>query len=132
MSFGDQMRKILFLFLILVTACSSFHGSTTKTNEQEQTVDAIRDLGTAIEAYKLANDHYPVNTSGNLEELQDKLVPKYLKELRYQDGWGNQLEYYCLKTEGPYFIISLGSDKERDVGLYKTDRSPSGLGFKEI
>ena len=127
------MRNILFCFLILIIGCTSHHESATTTkSEQEKTVDAMRDLGTAVEAYKLANNHYPVVSSGNVEELRDIFVPKYLKELRYHDGWGNKLEYYCLKQEGPYFIISLGSDKERDVDLYKTDRSPSGLGFKEI
>jgi Bacterial type II secretion system protein G. len=126
------MRKILYLLLIVISACSTVQSSKGTKGEQEKTVDAIRDLGTAIEAYKLANNHYPEVSSGDVEKLRDKLVPKYLKELRYHDGWGNKLEYYCLKPEGPYYIISLGADKERDVDLYKTDRSPSGLGFKEI
>lgn len=132
----DMMRLIRIVVygaLIVLMACSTFQSSSKKIKgEQYKTVDAIRDLGTAVEAYNLANDRYPVLSSGNIEELRDELVPKFLSELRYDDGWGNKIEYYCLKPEGPYYIISFGADKERDIGLYKTDRSPSGLGFKEI
>jgi type II secretory pathway pseudopilin PulG len=127
------LRNLLFAFLILLTACSVFRSSSeNRALEQTKTVDAIRDLGTAIEAYKLANESYPLGKTGHLEEIEPFLVPKFITTLAREDGWGNEIEYYCLNTEGPYYIISLGSDKERDVGLYKTDRSPSGLGFNVI
>jgi hypothetical protein len=110
-----------------------FRSSSEKTvTEQRRTVDVIRDLGTAIEAYKLVHGTYPLGKTGHLEEIEPLLVPKFLSKLHNEDGWGNEIEYYCLKPEGPYYIVSLGSDKERDVGLYKTDRSPSGLGFNVI
>ena len=95
-------------------------------------MDVIRDIGTAIEAYKLTNGRYPVSSTGHVEQIEDKLVPEFLEDMDDDDGWGNEIEYYCLNPEGPYYVISLGSDKERDVGLYKTDRSPSGFGFNVI
>src|SRR4026208_1159390 len=109
------MNRFLCLLLIVLCSCSSTKLPKGTNGEQQRTVDSIRDLGTAVEAFKLANNRYPVVTSGNVEELQDELVPKFLAELRYHDGWENKLEYYCLKPDGPYFIISLGADKERDV-----------------
>ena len=125
-------RNIVLFFLVLVLFSACFVFRPSKQIQQARTVDAIRDLGTAIEAYKLNNDRYPVLTSGHVSELESELVPRYLRKLRDTDGWGAGIEYYCSKPEGPYYIISLGSDKERDVGLYQTDRFPSGLGFKEI
>ena len=127
------MRRLLFASLILLAACSVFRSSSEKkVINQTRTVDVIRDVGTAIEAYKLANGTYPIGKTGHLEEIEPFLVPNFIKTLLREDGWGNEIEYYCLNPEGPYYIISLGSDKERDVGLYKTDRSPSGLGFTVI
>jgi type II secretory pathway pseudopilin PulG len=129
------MRNIFLLMavILLMAGCSVFRGSSKATlAQQEKTVDAIRDIGTAIEAYKLVAGKYPVASSGHVEEIQDLLVPKYIGKFPEEDGWGNELEYYCVQPEGPYYIISLGSDKERDVGLYKTNRLPSGLGFNII
>jgi hypothetical protein len=127
-------RTFLIVILLFISGCSIFRGSSQNTGKSPQlkTVDAIRDIGTAVEAYKLANGSYPVVSSGEIEELQGILVPKFLSEFHSKDAWGNSLEYYCLKQDGPYFIISLGSDHNRDIGLYQTDRSPSGLGFKVI
>jgi type II secretory pathway pseudopilin PulG len=130
------MRRILVLLILigLLGGCSVFRGSSKapKVVQQEKTVDAIRDLGTAIEAYKLVEGKYPVATSGHIEEIKGLLVPKYLASFPEEDGWGNEIEYYCAQPEGPYYIISLGSDKERDVGLYHSNRLPSGLGFNVI
>src|SRR5687768_5569065 len=129
------MRNILTIVsLVLVLAgCTIFQrAEQRKIDEQAKTIDAMRDVGTAIEAYKLANGKYPVASSGHLEQIEGQLVPLFLRELPEEDGWGNELEYYCRNPEGPYFIISLGADKTRDVGLYKTDHSPSGLGFTVI
>jgi hypothetical protein len=95
-------------------------------------VEAIRAIGTAVEAYKLVHGQYPILETGHVEAIEDQLVPRFLTRLPEEDGWGNEIEYYNMKPEGPYFIISLGADKVRDVGLYKTDRSPSGIGFTEI
>lgn len=127
------MRNLLFASLIFLAACSVFRSpSENRAINQAKTVDAIRDLGTSIEAYKLVQGTYPLGRTGHLEEIEVLLVPKYVSIMPRDDGWGNEIEYYCLNPEGPYYIISLGSDKERDVGLYKTDRSPSGLGFNVI
>lgn len=131
------MKKIILVIAVVafVTGCSAFRDSRDerqKTAAQERTVDAIRDIGTAIEAYKLNAGHYPVSTSGHTDEISALLVPRYLKFFPEEDGWGNEIEYYCMTPEGPYYIISLGSDEERDVGLYKTDRLPSGVGFNII
>ncbi|MCI0413081.1 type II secretion system protein GspG [bacterium] len=128
-----MLRNLLFASLILLAACSVFRSSSkNRVIKQSKTVDAIRDLGTAVEAYKLVYGTYPIGKTGHLEEIEAQLEPRFLRKMSEEDGWGNEVEYYCLNPEGPYYIISLGSDKERDVGLYKTDRSPSGLGFNVI
>ena len=130
------MRRILLLCFVVVfvsSGCSIFKNSSERRiAEQEETVDVIRDIGTAIEAYKLSKGSYPVSSDGHLEKIEDLLVPEFLEDFDDDDGWGTEIEYYCQNPEGPYYLISLGSDKERDVGLYKTDRYPSGFGFNVI
>ena len=129
-----MLKAFLFVCLVvMMSGCSVFRGSSKATAKQQtDTVEAIRAVGTAVEAYHLNNGRYPVLTDGHAEKIESLLVPHYLERLPDEDGWGNEIEYYCAKPDGPYYIISLGSDKDRDVGLYKTDRSPSGFGFNVI
>jgi len=42
--------------------------SRDKAIKQTKTVDVIRDIGTAVEAYKLVHGSYPIGMSGHLEE----------------------------------------------------------------
>lgn len=129
------MRQTVLLVCVvfLLNACSGFRGTRGATTEQQQkTVETIRALGTAVEAFKLAEGHYPVSTKGEVEEIRRYIYPTYVSTLPEEDGWGNDIEYYCAQPEGPYYIISFGSDKERDVGLYQSNQSPTGIGFSVI
>lgn len=65
-------------------------------------------LGRAIEAFKSDYPYAPkVKELDQLENYAD-FVPKYIKELPLEDGWGNYLYY---KAEGAdYWIGSAGSD----------------------
>src|SRR5688572_31206456 len=108
------MRNIIVIvsLLFILSGCTIFRRSEQRTSdeqrtidEQAKTVDAMRDVGTAIEAYKMANGKYPISSSGHLEAIESELVPLFLRDLPEEDGWGNELEYYCQNPEGPYYII---------------------------
>src|SRR5437868_6308271 len=105
-----QMRKILFLALaagaVLLYSCSFFHHSRSNQYLQHETIEAIRDIGVACEAYHFNNHKYIVNDSGKIETLEPLLVPTYLKKMPMKDGWGRSLEYFCVDEKGPYYIIS--------------------------
>jgi type II secretory pathway pseudopilin PulG len=129
------MRHIILILCaaLAISACSVFRGSfKSDGDQQKKTVDVMRDIGTAVEAFKLNTGHYPVSTDGEVDDIKHLLVPEYIDSVTERDGWGTEIEYYCAKPEGPYYVISLGSDKDRDVGLYHSNRSPSGLGFTTI
>ncbi len=65
-------------------------------------------LGRAIEAFKSDYTYAPKVTELDQLKTYADFVPKYIKELPLEDGWGNYLYY---KEEGAnYWIGSAGSD----------------------
>jgi len=78
----------------------------------------MSNIANALDLYRLDNSHYP-STQQGLEALVRKPSgtpePKnwnpdgYLKSVP-EDPWGNAYEYVSPGTEGPYDLISLGSD----------------------
>src|SRR5688572_1125278 len=106
------MRHIILILCaaLVISACSAFRGfSRSKADQQKKTVDVMRDIGTAVEAFKLNTGHYPVSTGGEVDEIKHLLVPEYIDSVSERDGWGTEIEYYYAKPEGPYYVISLGS-----------------------
>ena len=77
-------------------------------------------LGRAIEAFKSDYTYAPKVTELDQLNTYANFVPKYIKRLPLEDGWGNYLYY---KAEGPnYWIGSAGSDGDflgfAQKGLY--------------
>ncbi len=97
--------------------------------EQKQTIEDIRAVGTAMFAWykaemaprrsaeahhkaeEAARDQQTASLSAvpaiSREELTKILVPKYLKQIPAQDGWGNPYEFY-LNTSDPNAIHAMG------------------------
>src|SRR6185295_6742843 len=59
--------------------------------KQKRTLADIRTIGTAIEAYAVDTNVYPL--SGDLPALAAVLEPVYIRTLPRKDGWGNPLIY---------------------------------------
>ena len=73
----------------------------------------IRSIGTAIEAYSIDNNRYPV-TDGwqSAEALVESLQPVYIRTLPLIDGWGHEFHVY---SDGEtYVLVSAGKDGELD------------------
>lgn len=88
-----------------------------------QTRRVIESLGTKIDLNSL--DGYAVVPDGNLQKT--KLV---LSEQPHKDVWGNELKYFCLNPNGPYWIVSYGSDGKPDAGIYEPNGLPKERLFK--
>jgi Tfp pilus assembly protein PilE len=70
--------------------------TATQRAKQKRTMADIRSLSTAVEAYSTDhNNEYPKGSS--LAELSQSLAPTYIKMVPSADGWGNTLQYVCLK-----------------------------------
>jgi hypothetical protein len=75
--------------------------------KQKKTMEAMKEIGTAIESYKTDYGKSPAGES--LSDLQSILAPIYIKSLPLRDAWGNDLLYK--KTgKGTYMIASPGKD----------------------
>lgn len=78
----------------------------------------MSNIANALDLYRLDNSHYP-STQQGLKALVSKPSgspePKnynpdgYLKSVP-EDPWGNPYEYISPGTEGPYDLLSYGSD----------------------
>lgn len=105
------------------TSTPATEDSVAETIEkQKKTIENVRTVGTAMFAWLTDQDNAlteaqdPPNgelpwsqckavSSGELEQL---LVPKYLRELPTEDGWGHPLEY-CIDQQASYMVIALRS-----------------------
>jgi hypothetical protein len=97
--------------------------------EQKQTIQDIRDVGTAMYAWykaemaprRSAEAHHKAEEAArdpqtaslgdvpaiSREELTKILVPKYLQQIPSQDGWGNPYEFH-LNTSDPDALHVMG------------------------
>lgn len=96
-----------------------------KRGRARKTMSDMRAIGAALEAYAVDNNQYPVVLSGEIKSLVSVVQPTYIRALPLSDAWGGAFRYYCLKPEGPYWVIAYGQDVEPQKGLYKMDGSPS-------
>jgi type II secretory pathway pseudopilin PulG len=74
--------------------------------KQKRSVADLRAVGTAIEAYRVDHDAYPV--AHDFGELRETLTPQYLRMLPMMDGWGHA--YHVSSSGTTYEIRSLGKD----------------------
>ena len=84
--------------------------TAVQKGKQKATMADMEAISMAIDAY--IADHKAAPQGKNLADIQDKLQPKYIKELPLKDAWGNDYQYThgaaAKKTE--YAIASAGKD----------------------
>lgn len=79
-------------------------------SKQKRTMADERAIATAVETYASEHNRYP-----SPESLESSLVPKYMKVLTKNDGWGHPFRYECWNIQGgegcdAYAIGSGGKD----------------------
>jgi len=97
---------------------------------EQRTMNDIRSIATAIEAYTIDNDAYPCPHDGivPLEGLRSMLEPIYIKTMPREDGWGNPILFSC-SPQG-YGLVSFGPDGNPDTNYAGAGPGLSGLGRK--
>jgi general secretion pathway protein G len=88
--------------------------TAVQRSKQKRTMADIRTLATAAEAYATDKNEYPKSAA----DLPAALAPKYIRTVPIVDGWGNALQYVCLKDATTpdsdkcvgYIIGSAGKD----------------------
>ena len=74
--------------------------------KQKRTMADIRSIGTAVEAYAVDTNKYPVATTA--ATLQSTVEPIYIKSMPLADGWANTFQVNASTTE--YTVYSQGKD----------------------
>ncbi|HJQ96778.1 MAG TPA: type II secretion system protein GspG [Candidatus Polarisedimenticolaceae bacterium] len=74
--------------------------------KQKRTMIDIRSIGTAMEAYRLDRNAYPV--AETIGDLSAALSPVYVKAMPTTDGWQHPLQVQV--TDEHYLIYSFGKD----------------------
>ena len=92
--------------------------SKIRIAQRKQTIADMRAIGTAVEAFFIDYNAYPLEKEGKIENLRSKVEPNYIRELPLQDAWGNPFFYRCVEPRGPYWIISHGADGMPDAEIY--------------
>ncbi len=73
-----------------------------------QTLDDMRSIATAAEAYDTDNNRYPAAAS--MEDLRKFLEPTYIRTLPAKDFWGNDFVWHISPDAQHYRIISAGAE----------------------
>ncbi len=74
--------------------------------KQKRSMADMRSIGTAVEAYAVDNNVYPVATTAT--GLQSIVAPIYIKSMPTIDGWSNTFAVAAATTQ--YTITSNGRD----------------------
>jgi len=98
--------------------------TAVQRGKQKRTMSDMRALATAIEAYAVDQNQYPVATScptgvtgmigsvGAIDAASFSLLsPTYVSQPQKMDGWGNFFQY--ANDSSNYVILSTGSDRTR-------------------
>jgi hypothetical protein len=73
-----------------------------------RTMSDMRSIASAVEAYAIDNDEYPL--VGDYAALEPLLVPDYMTELPMEDMWGHAYAYTVSPDGQQYRVVSAGSD----------------------
>ncbi|MGH9368856.1 MAG: prepilin-type N-terminal cleavage/methylation domain-containing protein [Thermoanaerobaculia bacterium] len=94
--------------------------NAVQRGKQKRTMSDMRALATAIEAYQVDNNFYPVaacapgayTVSGAVLALSSftNLQPTYIAQVPIQDGWGRFLSYAVDNALSKYNVRSFGRD----------------------
>ncbi len=80
--------------------------------KQKRTMADMRSVGTAVEAYAVDNNVYPV---GNLGAAEPVLEPIYIKQMPLTDGWRNTLIYTGVTTGYTVESYAKGNVNDADI-----------------
>ena len=74
--------------------------------KQKRTMADLRSIGTAVEAYAVDNNNYPV--AADAASLSSSVAPIYIKTMPTKDGWSYTLQ--VTSTASSYTLYSTGKD----------------------
>jgi type II secretory pathway pseudopilin PulG len=80
---------------------------------QKRNLADMRAIGTAIEAYGVDHQSYPISDS-NVSEIHTYLEPTYMKKVPLKDKWGNLFLYRSYDGQS-YTLTSFGKDHKQDL-----------------
>jgi len=105
--FGDDL-------VLVVGGDGLANGPRTVVARQRVTVADMRSIATAVEAFAVDNNLYPLQDDGlrTLESIRHELEPIYIRTIPLNDAWGNPMLYWC--DESRYIILSLAADGSLD------------------
>lgn len=122
---GIVMLVSLFLWLPAMLAAIAIPNFLTAANsaKQKRTVEDIRSIASAAEAYATDYNTYPSGES--IDALAARLEPTYIQTMPLKDGWGHALHYratdcndrYCAS----YVLASGGKNGELEGPLAPRD-----------
>lgn len=95
-----------------IVATNFMGGLTSGRSRQKRTLSDMRSISTAIEAYGTDANGYPA--AGSLDALVPVLVPRYIRDLPREDGWGNP--YRFASNAKSYRLASAGKGGDWDRG----------------
>ena len=80
--------------------------------KQKRTMADMRSIGTAVEAYAVDNNVYPV---GNIGAAEPVLEPIYIKQMPLTDGWRNAFVYTGATTGYTIESYAKGNGNDADI-----------------
>jgi len=127
-----EVLLVVAIIGILATVLIFAVGGTQEKAKKDTTVVLIRQVGEALERYKLDIGHFPLEEEDGLdalvkqpsyteEGLEEKWAGPYLK-VEPVDAWGSKLGYQLSEPGSeeaktlPYKVWSLGPNKTDDNG----------------
>ena len=96
---------IPMLGIIAAIAIPNFLNAVDR-GKQKRTMADLRSIGTAVEAYAVDRNVYPV--AETIADLGEVLVPQYLERIPAMDGW--QRPFQVQSNPENYLIYSFGKD----------------------
>jgi general secretion pathway protein G len=110
---GCLVLAVAFLGIVAAILVPNFLDALQKA-KQKRTMGDLRNLGTAIESYRVDEGEAP--PADSVAGLTEYLVPTYLESVPETDGWENPIRYVCW-SEDPviggcttYRLVSGGRD----------------------
>jgi len=126
----EVMVVIVILGVLAVLIVPNVMGRGEKA-KVDATKISLKGVASALDQYKMDNNHYPTEQEGGLEALikqpdtAKNWVPGgYVKGGYPKDSWDNELQYSQPGTDGrPYDLYSFGADgkaggEENNADIY--------------
>ncbi len=96
----------------------------------EKTMEDLRTIATATEAYATDENRYPI--VGSYESLGPILSPTYIKTLPQNDAWGTPFLYVSSPDGQHYRFVSAGADKRFEAGSDRIETLPQDFAGRPV